>query len=266
VHHDVEIGPDGSAFVLSREVLEVATDFGKMPIVDDVVTRISESGERNGTVSFYGMFAHALKSQLRRAWWKRLFSRDERLKDADFMHMNSIEYVDRDLGGLATRGTFLICSRDLGLIAFVDLTGQRVVWSWGEGVLDGPHHPSVLPNGHLMIFDNGAERGWSRIVELDPATSTIVWEYRGSPPEAFFSKSRGGARALPNGNVLITESNRGRVFEVTRAGEIVWEYYNPDLIESSSGETERGAIYRMTRIEAPVVDALLAKQVNRDVR
>jgi hypothetical protein len=26
---------------------------------------------------------------------------------------------------------------------------------------------------------------------------------------------------------LITESDAGRAFEVTRAGEIVWEFYNP---------------------------------------
>jgi hypothetical protein len=32
---------------------------------------------------------------------------------------------------------------------------------------------------------------------------------------------------LPNGNVLITESDGGRLFEVTRAGEIVWNFVNP---------------------------------------
>jgi hypothetical protein len=259
VHHDVEIAPDGSVFVLNRGVLEVDSGFGKMPIADDVVTRISESGEVLETVSFHHMFADALRPRLRSAWWKRLFSGKDSLANTDFLHMNSIEYVDRDLRGLATRGTFLICSRDLGVIAFVDLTDERVVWSWGEGSLDGPHHPSVLPNDHLLVFDNGAERGWSRVIELDPATSEIVWEYRGDPPEAFYSKSRSGAQALPNGNVMVTEANRGRAFEVTRGGEIVWEFYSPDMIEHSSGETERATIYRMTRIEAPVVEALLAR-------
>src|SRR6059036_3002382 len=32
---------------------------------------------------------------------------------------------------------------------------------------------------------------------------------------------------LPNGNTLITESSFGRLFEVTREGEIVWEYVSP---------------------------------------
>ena len=31
---------------------------------------------------------------------------------------------------------------------------------------------------------------------------------------------------LPNGNTLITEADTGRVFEVTRKGEVVWEFGN----------------------------------------
>jgi hypothetical protein len=35
------------------------------------------------------------------------------------------------------------------------------------------------------------------------------------------------AEVLPNGNTLITESDNGRAFEVTREGEIVWEFLSP---------------------------------------
>ena len=31
---------------------------------------------------------------------------------------------------------------------------------------------------------------------------------------------------LPNGNLLITESMKGRAFEIDTNGEIVWEYVN----------------------------------------
>jgi hypothetical protein len=36
----------------------------------------------------------------------------------------------------------------------------------------------------------------------------------------------GNAQRLPNGNTLITESSFGRFFEVTKEGELVWEYVN----------------------------------------
>ncbi len=43
----------------------------------------------------------------------------------------------------------------------------------------------------------------------------------------FFSELCGTCQRLPNGNTLITESTRGRAFEVTPDKEIVWEFFNP---------------------------------------
>ena len=43
----------------------------------------------------------------------------------------------------------------------------------------------------------------------------------------FFSELCGTCQRLPNGNTLITESTRGRAFEVTPDKEIVWEFVSP---------------------------------------
>ena len=81
------------------------------------------------------------------------------------------------------------------------------------------------------------------MIELDPLSGEIVWEYRADPTEDFFTNSRGGSERLANGNVLVTESNSGRVFEVTREGELVWEFLNPDVAHNA-----RGTIYRLHRL------------------
>ena len=47
----------------------------------------------------------------------------------------------------------------------------------------------------------------------------------------FFLAAHGNAQRLPNGNTLINEASFGRFFEVTRDGEIVWEYVNPYLVD-----------------------------------
>ena len=57
----------------------------------------------------------------------------------------------------------------------------------------------------------------------------------------------GGVQELPNGNILITESTKGHAFEITREGEVAWEFYNPDVNEVRD---KRASIYRMTRIAA----------------
>jgi hypothetical protein len=103
-------------------------------------------------------------------------------------------------------------------------------------------------------------RGYSRVVEVDTATSQIVWEYSEGPGGDFYTRIRGGVQQLPNGNVLVTESDRGRVFEVTREKQIVWEYYNPDRISAEPIPNDvrafRAPIYRVKRISLEVMAAI----------
>jgi len=105
-----------------------------------------------------------------------------------------------------------------------------------------------LENGNILMFDNGTVRRYSRVLELDPTANRIVWTYEAEPKEAFFSLSRGGNQRLPNGNTLITDSDSGRAFEVTRDGEVVWEFYNPEI---RAEDNQRAAIYRLMRITHP---------------
>lgn len=164
---------------------------------------------------------------------------------SDVVHANSIEILDDHPAGLWKRGDLLVSLRNLDMIAVVDTSGPRLSWIWGPGVVDRQHQPSALPDGRILVFDNGAAARRSRLVEVDPATGEITWTYAGDPPASFFSPVRGGAEALPNGDVLVTDSEQGKVFEITRDGEIVWEYLSPERKEGRGG---RVAIYRMTRL------------------
>ena len=67
----------------------------------------------------------------------------------------------------------------------------------------------------------------SKVVEVDPLTQEIAWSYRGNKANGFYSAGLGTNQRLANGNTLITESMGGRAFEVTREGEIVWEFVSP---------------------------------------
>jgi hypothetical protein len=81
-----------------------------------------------------------------------------------------------------------------------------------------------------LIFDNYLVQGTSHgsgVVEFNPITRQAPWMYIGDGAKRLRSDIRAGQQALPGGNVLITESDQGRILEVTRKGEIVWEYINP---------------------------------------
>ena len=60
----------------------------------------------------------------------------------------------------------------------------------------------------------------------------------------FFSSNISGAQRLANGNTLITEGARGRLFEVTSDRQIVWEYIYPVF----GGANASNAVYRGYRV------------------
>jgi hypothetical protein len=128
-----------------------------------------------------------------------------------------------------------------GDIVFSARNADRVVVISGETgeitfKLDkthGQHNPTWLPNGHIMVFDNG--HAVSQVVEADPATGKIVWSYRGTPGNQFYSGHISGASPMASGNIIVCEGTSGRVFEITRRGEVVWEWVNPFVNNDPKG-------------------------------
>jgi hypothetical protein len=127
--------------------------------------------------------------------------------------------------------------------------------------LSGQHAPTPLPNGNILIFDNGPHRldqsfPFSRVIEVNPSSNEIVWSYQEAVQTNFFSPRISNAQRLPNGNTLINEGLFGRFFEVTSEGEVVWEYVNPYFgpadapAKSQSNNVFR--VYRYTEEEIAV--------------
>ena len=179
----------------------------------------------------------------------------------DYYHLNTVEILPETTLGLRdsrfAAGNLLICLRHANMVLILNPESWEILWSWGPGILDWPHMPTMLDNGNILIYDNGAHRTYSRILEIDPVENLIVWEYQADPPEKFYSKTRGSNQRLPNGNTLICESERGRVFEITPSGEVVWEFYNPDIRDG-----RRRLIYRMMRISREAADRWLKSKLS----
>ena len=156
------------------------------------------------------------------------------------------------------------CSRNANVIAIIDRRSGHVVWTLGPDYpaiprgaagrrvprpvdqISGQHDAQIIPAGlpgagNLLVFDNQGEAGYppvelpttggSRVLEIDPVSGQVVWQYTaedsGQPSWAFRSTHISAARRLPNGNTFIDEGQSGRLFQVTRDGDIVWEYVNP---------------------------------------
>ena len=164
--------------------------------------------------------------------------------DKDWAHCNTCQSIPENEAGKQDKrfkaGNIMFSYRTIDTIGIIDKETGEIVWAWGPGKLDKQHMPNMLPNGHIIIFDNGTARKYSRIVELNPLTGEIVWDYVADPPKSFFSSAISGQQRLPNGNTLICSGGQGRIFEVTPEKEIVWDFTNPYC----DPETHRGGLYR----------------------
>ena len=128
----------------------------------------------------------------------------------------------------------MVSFRSISTVGIIDKATGDFEWKLGGEVLAQQHDPCMLDNGNVLIFDNGTQRhndafAYSRVIEVDPSTSEIVWQYQDKPMLNFHSNIISGARRLPNGNTLITEGIFGRMFQVTPECEVVWEYINPEF-------------------------------------
>jgi outer membrane protein assembly factor BamB len=154
-------------------------------------------------------------------------------------------------------GDVVVSFRTISTVIIVDRKTGEITWKLGAPPLSGQHAPTPLPNGNLLIFDNGPHRldhpmPFSRILEIEPGTKKIVWKYQEKRESDFFSPRISNAHRLPNGNTLICEGDFGRLFEVTMDGELVWEYVNPFFGDSPTGPNNR--VFRAYRYSAEEID------------
>lgn len=252
-HHDVQLTPRDQIAVLTFKHRLIPEVHPSAPVKEDYLTLLSPAGEVLEEASLYEL----LKAAPDQFKFQQVTAKTEEDRDdLDLLHSNSVDWMS--FPELAARdplyapANVLICMRHQDTVAVVSWDRKQVIWAWGQGELSGPHDAEVLPNGHFLIFDNGLVRGWSRVIELDPLTHRIVWQYR-APDSSFYTRSRGANQRLVNGNTLIVASDAGRAFEIEPDGTIVWEFLNPNLSEG-----RRVVIVRMRRFASEFVEGLLS--------
>ena len=140
------------------------------------------------------------------------------------------EYAHANTCHVQADGNILVSFRLLDLVILVNRETKEIEWEMADRSWGGQHDCQQLKNGNILLFANGSEQPTpehSRILEIDPTSKEIVWQYKGQPPVTFYSPRVSGTCRLPNGNTFICEGQHGRLFEVTQSGEIVWEYISP---------------------------------------
>jgi hypothetical protein len=173
----------------------------------------------------------------------------------DYAHLNSFQLLPD--GDLLASFRHLSAVLRIATYAHDGYTPGEVEWRLGGRDSDftfvddpygGPcaqHTASLLPNGHVLVFDDGSgpvagnlcvdqadahgptvARPQSRVAEyaLDPAagTATLVWSYA---PPGWYTWFMGSARRLANGDTLVgwADETRALSTEVAPDGTLLWQ-------------------------------------------
>lgn len=105
--------------------------------------------------------------------------------------------------------------------------------------------PGYLDEGKITIFNNGdpaSTQTFTSVVMIQPEIVGGIYtksDNRFNPPNyewswngsilgvTVFEDKMSGMHALPNGNIVISETTLGRVSEITKSGTLLWSYRNP---------------------------------------
>jgi hypothetical protein len=257
--HDAILLPDGSAWLMAYEPNTVTG------LVDAVIQHLSPDGD----VLF--------------SWTSAPYASETTVDPAsnfggDYAHVNSFQVLPD--------GHLLVSFRHLSSVYKIATHAEgvhpegAVIWKLGGRDSDftfpdgdlGPcaqHTARMLPDGNVVLFDNGSWSANSQTLCVDPAdpdgpsvprTSTRVVEFelddvagsaepvRSFSPPGWFALFAGSAQPLPGGATMIgwAAETRAMATEISADGDLLWE-----LRDASSGS--RYFSYRAHKAVVPDV-------------
>lgn len=140
-------------------------------------------------------------------------------------HTNSIVFLKSN--PINQKQAYLVSTRNTSRVSIIDRETSKPLFITDKGQLSGQHCVSLLDSGNILVFDNGVDRGYSTIKEIDPIEQKIAWEWRTTYKHDFYNRVEGCVQRLENGNNLITYSMNGSVFEIDGKGEPVYQFVGP---------------------------------------
>ena len=247
VHHCASMMPNGNVLLLTRDYRNVTQDGITREWQGDRIVEMNiETNEIVWEWSTFDYYTTDDYDIFQTNHWN------------DWTHVNDAHYEPAD-------NSIYISCRHLSRITRIDYETKEIVYNIGMDMPSGDvtvgndlfsyqHSPQLLPNGNLVLFDNGNRRGGEPANNTNGRTFAIELELSGSPLEEAkivwswetptYCPSTGDADRLPNGNTLVTSTQLLAVYEVDPEGDVSWKL---DMLSTDTCPGLRPG-YRSTRV------------------
>ena len=247
-HHSIDRADDGSFWIPARNTdPESPPSFSGLGEVNSLeqILRVMEDGEVVDRISVLDiLYSNDLERFLAR------YGKGTHLNDVDALPDSlADEYPLFESGDLA------VSLRDVNLVFVFDPESGELKWHADRPFLR-QHDPDFIGDGWIGIFDNrkepterGEMLGGSRIIAIQPHTDSTRILFPTERSDPFYTRIRGKWQMLENGNMLLTESQAGRVVEVAPSGETVWEWVHEPFSEKKVPAVTKATRVDLTREE-----------------
>lgn len=221
----IDVQDDGSIAAIIHDTTRPPKysdiSFTNDSVVTDRLVLLAPDGKETKRISLLDAMA---KSKYKSILQKRAGTK---VADGDLLEPNSVQVLDADMAKafpMFKAGQFLISMEGIDTIAVLDPKTETFTWT-ASGSWHGQQDAEFAQDGTIMMFDkSGGGNPESRVLKYNPASGDTQVVFRGSKETSVYAKFDGIQQPLPNGNMLIVETNKGRMFEITSAKSVVWEF------------------------------------------
>ncbi|MBI3619624.1 aryl-sulfate sulfotransferase [Candidatus Roizmanbacteria bacterium] len=238
--HDFDMVKDRIYTILRKD--EISD--GETKVSNNVIVLMDKEGSIKWSWSVLGHLAEFRN-------YNQVQAAIEKKETNNPFHVNTVQYVNNEFV-IKEFGEpiIVLSSRNMNLVFFVGQNTGRILFEL-DNTTKGQHYAHIIESGlpgenNLLVFDNQNNHekrtplGGSRVIEIDIKTKKIVWSYESKPGQpVFFTPIVGSAQRLLNGNTLVCQGYYGRIFEVDRLGNIVWDYTSP-FVDANNYSAEKG--------------------------
>lgn len=229
-HHSINFDEKGHLWVSGRKHHTKPSKYEnyKAPFEEETILEVSPDGKILQEISILNLL---VKNGFRGFLYMGPQSDWSTQTSGDTIHLNDVEPFPANFKeGFFSKEDIMVSLRNINTI-FVFNRFNKGIKYLKTGYFVRQHDPDFIDGNTISVFDNNhiapeSNGHQSRILLLSAREGKSQVYFEGSKTIPFYTVILGKHQWLPNGNLLITESMKGRAFEIDQKGEIVWEYLN----------------------------------------
>ncbi len=224
-HHSIEKDANGDFWVCNKFYnSKVKKELLGSKFDDDGVALISRNGDLLWQKSITEIFMENEMGYL-------LFSLEKRTNDP--IHLNDIQPVIKSTD-YWEKGDLFLSLRNQSMVILYRPSTNKIIWK-GTGPFHLQHDINIIDDEKISVFNNNAKH-FANGTRVDESNEIIIYDFA-TESYSYYLKDKlkrnniktawqGRGEILPNGDLLIEETNHGRQIYFKSDGSVIWSYQN----------------------------------------